>query len=871
MLKVLTNNYKLICAVFLALGLQSCSVLEKRDADFAKNKLGVHEFYYQKPQILLTKPTDIAESDNVAVASDATEGFESYENKFENTKDFSRFEKQSNISMLQTEVAQQLQGAKDGGSSDAVSLISGKAFSQLDSLIAPEINDIQSGIQQSLSAMLNSEGEENGFQNILSRNISSNFGSIGSNAVKDLYKSASKSLGGNNNINEQQSLENFQKNLAKLMSVGLVNSLVDSAVEQSKESSIYGLKNLELEYNYGLEEDQSVRLSLFQPLTQSKDKNDVVFTQLSFAYGTNELDSPNDDRKRATINLGLGYRYITGEIPELYNTPIMLGVNSFVDYQAPYNHLRASIGGEIKTANLGLTANRYIPIGNSKKVNADSNALFIDYQERVLGGYDVELSGYVPKTNIELFAKRSVWRQYENEEDIFADKFSAKYSPNKMFSVEVGYVKEKQGQGLDTDGLECSVGVTYTFDEPLDDQLKFNRIVNLTEKQVSDRLFEKVRRENNIRVQNACYASGDMFTLAPEVATGAGPAEVAISDLNNDGYNDIAITNRGGSGNPDGTTITVGLGNGLGIFPTVNTVNVGTGPHHVLYADFDGDTIQDLAVTNYIGNSLSILLGDGSGAFPTVNTIATSVGPTGMAVADVNKDGIQDLLVVNRGVSITPGSTVSLFLGDGAGNFVLNSTTTVGLGPHTIVLADFNKDGNIDFATTNLNFGAGNTISIRLGDGLGNFPTGSTINIGVNPVDTIVADFNKDGNADLATTITSDSKVSIKLGDGKGGFTDGKTQLVGARPVRITAGDFNRDGNTDFATTNAESSAGLGKTISIKLGDGKGGFCNKIDKTLASGVRDVEAGDLNNDGKDDLVVTGYNGGIGNRAYILLGK
>ncbi|MFN5351256.1 MAG: inverse autotransporter beta domain-containing protein [Alphaproteobacteria bacterium] len=781
-------------------------------------------------------------------------------NKEVQKKDFSRFEKQSNINILQTNVAEQLQGAKNGNSGNAVSLISGKVFNQLDSLIEPEINGVQSGIQRSLSSLLNSEGEESSFQNTLSKNISSNFGSIGSNAVKDLYKSASKSLGGNNN--EQQSLEGFQKNLAKLMAIGSVKSLVDSAIEESKASSIYGLKNLELEYNYGLEKDQSVRLSLFQPLSQSKDKNDVVFTQLSFAYGTNELDSPNDDRKRATINLGLGYRYITGEIPELNNTPIMLGVNSFIDYQAPYNHLRGSIGAEIKTANLGLTANRYIPIGNYKKVNADSDALYIDYQERVLGGYDVELSGYVPQTNIELFAKRSVWQQYENAEDIFADKLSAKYSPNKMFSVEVGYVKEKRGQGFDSDGMECSVGINYTFDEPLDDQLKFTKIINLTEKQVSDRLFEKVRRENNIRVQNACYASGELFTPAPDVTVGTGPSDIAIGDFNKDGNLDLAVTNAVSN------TVSILLGNGSGAFIAGDTLVVGAGNAYSLVSgDFNNDNNLDLAITTGSSNNfISIFLGNGTGNFPISSNIVVGNGLLNMNAGDLNKDGNLDLVVVNY---LTAGlGRVYVLFGNGTGGFAGSSLVT-GDNAHSVIIEDFNNDNNLDLAVTNESSAM---LHLFLGDGAGNFPNNKYISLGVeSPASLKSDDFNKDGNKDIIISHFTSDKFSVLLGDGTGNFSIKSKKIGFGGFSSLAIADFNGDGNKDVVFSAWYPSAFVNQEISVNLGDGKGDFCKSKNIKMPTGLLYIENADFNKDGKQDLAIAGNNGGIGNKVYVLLGK
>jgi hypothetical protein len=533
----------------------------------------------------------------------------------------------------------------------------------------------------------------------------------------------------------------------------------------------------------------------------------------------------------------------------------MLGVNSFVDYQKPYDHLRASIGGEIKTANLGLTANRYIPIGNSKKVNADSDALFIDYQERVLGGYDVELSGYVPQTNIELFAKRSVWQQYENAEDIFTDKYSAKYSPNKLFSVEVGYAKEKRGQSLDTDGLECSVSINYNFDEPLDDQLKFNRIVNLTEKQVGDRLFEKVRRENNIRVQNACYASGDMFTPAPDVATVGFPSAIKIGYFDAGGNLDFAVTSS--------NEVSIKLGNGLGGFSNGPSIALaGTGKP--AFADLDNNGSLDLAIPNFGANAVSIYLNNGFGAFLPVVNVSVGTFPLVVEAGDLDNDGDLDLVVSNFS-----SNNISVLKNNGSGVFAVSQTLPSGTNTVYPAIADFNNDGYRDIAVSNP---TSNNITSYFNDGTGNFIAGPTITGLSLPSQIIAYDFNKDGNIDLISTNQFSNVVSLFFGDGKGNFNNRKDFKVGESSTRMDLGDFNKDGKTDIAVAQwANTTPGTNKNISILLGDDKGNFCKSKDITLPKGLLDLASGDFNNDGKADILTTAYDAATGDRVYVLLGK
>src|SRR5260370_16650799 len=73
---------------------------------------------------------------------------------------------------------------------------------------------------------------------------------------------------------------------------------------------------------------------------------------------------------------------------------------------------------------------------------------------------------------------------------------------------------------------------------------------------------------------------------------------------------------------------------------------------------------------------------------------------------------------------------------------------TVGKGPNSVVIADFNRDGKPDIAVTNAD---DRTVTVLLGDGKGKFTeaTGSPFPAGNSPNDICVADFNGDGIPDL--------------------------------------------------------------------------------------------------------------------------
>jgi uncharacterized repeat protein (TIGR01451 family) len=173
---------------------------------------------------------------------------------------------------------------------------------------------------------------------------------------------------------------------------------------------------------------------------------------------------------------------------------------------------------------------------------------------------------------------------------------------------------------------------------------------------------------------------------------------------------------------------------------------------------------------------------------------------------------------------------------------------SVGSFPFSVTVADFNSDGNADLAVANAG-SASNNVAILLGTGTGSFGAATNFAAGQGPISIAVGDFNGDGKFDLVVVNNNSNNVAILLGTGTGSFGAATNFAVGTNPFSVSVGDFNNDGKSDFAVTNNGSN-----NVSILLGTGTGSFGATTNFAVGSAPLSIVIGDFNNDGNSDLAV-----------------
>jgi len=242
-------------------------------------------------------------------------------------------------------------------------------------------------------------------------------------------------------------------------------------------------------------------------------------------------------------------------------------------------------------------------------------------------------------------------------------------------------------------------------------------------------------------------------------------------------------------------------------------------------------------------------------SFAVGRRVATNVEPFSIAVADFNRDGVVDF--ATGGLEF---GGVAVFLGDGTGGFRAAGTALSGQQVISVAAGDFDGDGKIDVVASTVD-----GLTFLRGDGAGNLTAvlvPATAGVG-----TLAAgDFNGDGRLDVAavTVLFGTVSVEVLLGDGAGHFTPVPPgAVVGANLTNLVIGDFDRDGHLDVVI-------GDNAGVHFLRGDGAGGLTSSATYPIAGGAFSIAAGDLDGDGRLDLAVTASNPSVATSLTLLLG-
>jgi hypothetical protein len=286
-------------------------------------------------------------------------------------------------------------------------------------------------------------------------------------------------------------------------------------------------------------------------------------------------------------------------------------------------------------------------------------------------------------------------------------------------------------------------------------------------------------------------------------------------------------------------------------------------PSQVVTGDFNNDGNTDLAFADWLSNQLVVLLGNGDGTFQRPLTIRAP-SPTALAVGDLNGDGNLDLVVAESGGSGS--GALAVYLGEGNGKFRLNATYGLGAHAGVVTVADFNGDGNLDVAAGDEGKGSSGVVRIFLGTGKGTLRKPTIYKVGAWLGLMAAGDLNGDHFPDLAVTEPMDGSVAVFINDGTGKFLNPVTYGAGGGGVLdVKIADLGNNGRQDLVM--AVLSQGM--VVLLNQGDGTFGKPAIYTPTFQN-WQPPEActvADFNLDGKLDVACAAHL----NDAYVFYGN
>ena len=360
-----------------------------------------------------------------------------------------------------------------------------------------------------------------------------------------------------------------------------------------------------------------------------------------------------------------------------------------------------------------------------------------------------------------------------------------------------------------------------------------------------------------------------------DFTTNTNPYAVAIGDLDGDGKPDLVVANY--------STNSISVFQNTSISGIINSnsfaakVDFATGanPCAIAIGDVDGDGKLDLVVANNSSSSFSVFHNTSSSGNITTSSFAakvdftTGTNPSSIAIGDIDADGKPDIAVTNYS-----DNTVSVFHNTcNSGNintasFATKIDFTTGLLPSSIAIGDMDGDGKPDLIIANAR---SYTVSIVRNTGnIGNI-TSSSFAAKVDfataslPYSVAIGDLDGDGKLDIAIANESNSTVSVFRNTSSSGsitsnsFAGKIDYATSFLPFSVAIADIDGDGKPDLVVANEDSAnVSVLHNKSIIGNFTSTSFAAKVDFRTGNGPYSVAIGDIDGDGKPDLVVVNYN-------------
>jgi len=287
----------------------------------------------------------------------------------------------------------------------------------------------------------------------------------------------------------------------------------------------------------------------------------------------------------------------------------------------------------------------------------------------------------------------------------------------------------------------------------------------------------------------------------------------ATGDLDGDGWDDLVISVDSQADGSD--HVLVFLNDRDGTFTLAHDLDPGAPGADVMsadvtIADVDGDTYPDLIVGTGAGNVIDLYWGDATATYASRKELSLTA-PESIAVADFDGDQLADLAVSNNEAAVV----VLHNNGDRTFSQVSSTPVSIAFTPQ-IRAADLDGTGAMDLVVPS--GGAGGGIWVLIGQGNGTFAP--PVNYPGDSGDTVairLEDVNRDGHPDVVANDDQNGAL-IYYGVGDGTFSAAKAIAApGSYPQGAEATDLNGDQLPDLIVLSNGEANGNGLSVMLQL------------------------------------------------------